>query len=105
MAYVFVGLFMLLDILTGFIGAMMKGEYASNIMREGLFHKSGEICILVLGALIDYGQSYVGLDYTVPVGIGFISYIVLMEIGSIIENIHKINPELVPEQISKFLKR
>ena len=71
-------------------------------MREGLFHKAGSIMLVVFGALVDYGQNFIDLGINVPVAGAFCLYIILMEIGSIIENLAKINPELLPDKIKAY---
>lgn len=47
-------IFMGLDILTGVIKALVKGEFQSNIFRKGLAKKAGEICLILVGYLLDY---------------------------------------------------
>ena len=105
MVYVIVGAFILLDFITGLVKAFKNKEYTSTIMREGLYHKVGSILVIGFGALVDYGQSFLDLGVTVPVGISVCGYVVLMEIGSIIENICLINPEIFPEKLKAYFKK
>jgi phage-related holin len=54
-------------------------------MREGLSHKAGELCILLIGELFTYGLQ---LSQIFMVFVSF--YIILMELISIAENIEKL---------------
>ena len=101
MVYVITGLFMLLDIITGIALAVKNKCFTSSAMREGLFHKCGSVLCLALGALVDWGQTFIDLGVNVPVAGIFCTYIITMEIGSIIENVGKINPEIIPEKIKE----
>lgn len=86
---------MTIDVVTGYLNAWVKGEVKSCKMREGLVKKFGEIVILVIGKLFEFGLS-------LPAYImNLISlYIVAMELLSITENLNKMG---VP--IPKFFRR
>lgn len=105
MVYVIVGIFILFDFITGLLKAFKNKEYTSTLMREGLFHKVGSILVIGFGALVDYGQTFLDLGVSIPVGITICAYVVLMEIGSIIENICLINPKILPEKIKSYFKK
>ena len=87
-------LFILLDILSGVLSAIKTGQWDSTKMREGLFHKVGIILTVICAYLCDYGQNYINLGYEVPITETVLIYICFMELGSVAENILKINPEL-----------
>lgn len=105
MCYIIVGLFILLDLITGLIKAFKKKEYTSTIMREGLFHKAGSILVVCFGVLVDYAQTFLDLGINVPIATSICVYIILMEIGSIIENICTINPDILPEKIKAYFSK
>lgn len=105
MLYVIVGLFILLDMVTGLIKAFKEKAYTSTIMREGLFHKCGSILCVAFGVLVDYTQTLVDIGVTVPVAVSICVYIILMEIGSVIENLCAINPDILPEKIKSFFAK
>lgn len=105
MKYLLTGGFMLLDLGTGLVKAIKDKNYNSSVMREGLFHKCGSILCVTLGVLVDYANSFLDLGIGVQVATAICTYISLMELGSIIENIGKINPNIIPEQVrSHFVK-
>ncbi len=105
MSIVIVMLFIILDFITGIVMAVKNSNLNSSIMRDGLFNKFGEIVIVAVGFLIDYGQSYLDMGFNVPVLESICVYIILMEIGSILENVSRINKSLVPEKIREILEK
>ena len=82
------------DIVTGLIAALYKKEFASSVMREGLFHKVGEVCAVALLYGLEYAQPIIGIDTGLPLFAVGCGYLVLMEVGSILENIGKFTPSL-----------
>ena len=84
-----------LDILTGYIQAVINKNVDSRIMREGLLHKCLLIVAILLGYIIEYafGLSTVSSVITI--------YICVMELMSILENLKKAGVEL---KILDFLK-
>lgn len=86
--------FIAFDILTGLIGAIKNGTYKSTVMREGLFHKCGEMLAMIFSYGCEYAFPYIGIDVSLPIAQSIYIYIIVMEAGSIIENITKISPEL-----------
>lgn len=105
MQYIIVLGFIVMDFISGLIKAFKNKCFNTSTMREGLFHKAGSLLCILLGVMIDYGQRFLDLGYTAPVGVVVCTYIVLMEIGSIIENVGKINPELVPEKMKERFEK
>lgn len=103
MVYLIVGIFIVLDIVSGIIKAHKEKSYNSTVMREGLYHKCGAILCVALGALIDYAQTIVDLGVTIPLANAICVYIILMECCSIVENICVINPDIVPDIILSSL--
>lgn len=91
--------FIVVDILAGVIMALSKQDFTSKKMREGLFHKVGEILCLLLGVMTDFAQRVLDLGIGIPIYEGISGYIIIMEIGSIIETICKINPAIVPDKL------
>lgn len=66
--------------------------------------KLGEILTVVLGLVAQYYLPIIGINLECDV-VGFlVTYIVIMEIGSIIENIGQVNPDLVAPLSRMFVK-
>lgn len=87
-------IFIAFDVLTGWLKAIATKTTNSSIMRSGLFHKLGEIVAIIFGYVCEYSLPLIGVDIDIPFAVAIGTYIVLMELASIIENISKINPRL-----------
>lgn len=93
-SYVIVGSLILLDVITGIMKAGYEHNIKSTNLRKGLYHKLSEIIAIVFSHVVQYGSSYINIDINFPITTVVITYISVMEITSIIENICKINPDL-----------
>lgn len=82
------------DIIIGLIKAFSTHSYTSEIMREGLFHKLGELLCFIFGVVCDLTLPNMGVILPVSITGAVAAYLVFMEIGSIIENIGVMNPKL-----------
>lgn len=91
--------FIVCDFFTGIVKAIKEKNLNSSIMRQGLFNKLGSIIAITVGALAEYAQNYLDLGIHVPVTTAICTYICLMELTSIIENIGKINNHILPKQL------
>ena len=94
--------FHLIDLLTGLIGAIKNRELCSAKMRDGIFKKLGFILCYVLAYMVDTQQTAIGLHLDAKILPIVITYAVTTEIVSVIENITKINPDLLPEKLTSF---
>lgn len=103
--YIVVFAFIALDFITGMIKAFKDKSFNSSIMREGLYHKCGSTLLVLFGILVEYAEKHLDLGVTVPVASMICVYIVLMEIGSIIENLGAINPQIVPAKIKQYFTK
>ena len=103
--FLVVMLFIVTDFVTGLAASIAAGQYSSSVMRKGLWHKAGEIALMLFGILVDYSVNYIDIGLNVKVTYAFAVYILLMEIGSIIENIHQLNPNILPENITKYFSK
>ena len=84
--------FILGDLLTGLLAALKNKQFKSTIMREGLFNKVGELAALGLAVMCDKFAPIVNIELPVDLIVITASYLSLMEIGSILENIRKLSP-------------
>lgn len=93
--------FIIMDYITGIIGAIMHGNLSSAKMREGLGNKFAYLCVFFIAWFIDFEMGHIDIGFysalTPIVTIG----IVLIELSSIIENIGKINPQLAQAEFMK----
>ena len=86
--------FIVLDMVIGIVKALANGSYKSLKMREGLWHKLGEILCVAFGVLCEMAFPYVGITVSIPIVTTICIYIVLMETGSIVENLALISPNI-----------
>lgn len=90
--------FMLLDIITGTVGAFKDKDFKSTVFREGLFKKLLELILIVVGYLLDYTLS---LKY---IGVACNYLIIGMEAYSIvIENMSDYIP--LPEWLKEIIEK
>ena len=90
---------------TGVIKALKNKCFTSSIMREGLFHKCGSVLCVVFAVLVDYAQKFIDIGVEIPVALTVCGYIIIMEIGSIIENVCSINPEILPDKLKSYFTK
>lgn len=105
MVYFLTACFIIMDMVTGIVKAFREKSFTSSVMREGLFHKCGSVLCVVFGILVDTAQNYIDIGVTIPVAISICAYIILMEAGSIIENICVINPEILPDKLKSYFSK
>lgn len=89
---VIVGAAILLDIISGLLKAGYQKNFKSFRMRDGLYNKFGEILVLALLWGVEYCSPLVGVETGLPLFKAGCGYVILMEIGSIIENLRAFTP-------------
>lgn len=93
-----------LDLVTGIVGAIRDGEQIkSSKLRDGLFKKVGFIFCYALGIAINYAESYLTLPFGVDLVPVICTYAIITEVVSIVENISKINPDILPEKLKELI--
>ena len=90
------------DVLTGWMKAIYKGDFKSSAMRHGLLAKVAEMLILFLMYIFEYMLPLIHIDLGLPLVAIVGTYIVIMELSSVIENIGSINPSLALKLSSIF---
>lgn len=97
--------FMLMDVLTGFIGSIITHTFSSSKMREGLGHKALLLCIIAMAVMLEIGGEHIeGLGFTAVTVPVVCVYIVVMEVGSVLENVCTAYPELRDTQLFMLFK-
>ena len=77
-----------LDILTGYIQAVINKNVDSKVMREGLLHKCLLIVAIIIGYVVEYAFGITAVAQVITV------YICIMEVMSILENLKKAGLDL-----------
>lgn len=97
--YIIIGLLMAVDIISGLIKGFLVDGFDSTKMRNGIGHKMTYIIALSLAALIEYGSIYLDFGYTISALQPAVAvYISLTEVGSVLENIVAVNPDLADKK-------
>ena len=93
-----------LDILTGYVGAVVNHCVSSTKMREGLGHKALLLCVELLAFVIEVVCQHVegmgALSGVTVVGISVV--IIAMEVTSIWENVVAASPELSDSPLGRI---
>ena len=93
-----------LDLVTGIVGAIRDGEQIkSNKLRDGLFKKVGFVFCYALGVLINYAENLLILPFGVDLVPVICTYAIITEVVSIIENIAKINSDILPDKLNELM--
>ena len=87
------------DIITGWIQATINNTWDSTKMRVGLFRKSGELLVICVAYVI-----YAAISLPVDVPAFVATYIVIMEIISVCENLDQAGLP-IPHWITRKLKK
>lgn len=88
-----------MDLITGIASAVKEKDLESSKLRDGLFKKTGFLFCYVLAILIDNNGTYIGLNISVEILPIVVLYVVTTEIVSIIENICRLNSDLLPDKL------
>lgn len=91
-----------LDILSGFIAAIKEKQVQSSKLRDGLFKKVGFIFCYGLAILVDLYGGLIGMNLGVDILPIIIAYVSVTETVSIVENICRINSDLLPDKLLKL---
>ncbi len=89
-------IFSVVDIITGFIQAVINNNVSSKVMRVGLLHKILIVIVITTGFVG-------GMAFNLPIIPKFIcGYIIIMETVSIFENLSKAGLDV--KELIKFFK-
>lgn len=91
-----------IDLITGIISAIKNKGIKSAKLRDGLFKKVGFLFCYFVSWLVDTYGEYIGFQFGVSILPIIILYVCTTELVSIIENICKINPDLLPDKLMEL---
>ena len=91
-----------LDLITGIISAIKNKDIQSAKLRDGLFKKVGFILCYFVAWLVDTQGTKIGFHFGVSILPIIILYVCATELMSILENICKINSDILPEKLMKI---
>ena len=88
-----------LDLISGIISAVKNKDIQSSKLRDGLFKKVGFMLCYFVAWLVDTQGCRIGFQFGVSILPIIILYACTTELVSILENISKINPDILPEKL------
>lgn len=97
--------FVIMDYVTGIVGAVMHGNLSSTKMRKGLGHKFAYLCVFFIAWFIDFEMGHIDIGFHSALTPIVTTGIVFIELSSIIENIGKINPELAQAEFMRIFSQ
>lgn len=92
-------IFNALDLITGLVSAVKSKDIQSSKLRDGLFKKAGFMFCYFVAWLMDTQGQVVGFQIGVDILPIIILYVCTTELVSILENITKINPDILPDKL------
>lgn len=97
---------MLMDIISGFVGAVIRNDVQSVKMREGLGHKALLVIVIFMAVLIQIFSLHIGdMGWSVPLILPCCVYIIVMELASVLENVCDAYPALRDTPLMKLFDR
>lgn len=96
---------MAIDVVMGSVCAAANHNYASYKAREGVMHKGSELCLILLGIVVD-GALTGGLNLgtQTPVLLGTCVALICAEVASILEIVGTANPDMANSAVFRLLK-
>lgn len=96
-----------IDYVTGIIGAVTTDTFTSEKMRRGLWHKLSYIIALIVAYCVDYLCAFMELGYIYGASLIVLVmvWIVITEVGSILENLCVINPNFGTNAFMRIFMR
>lgn len=99
-----------LDFLTGCLAALRNGAWDSKLAREGIWHKAGMVMVVLVAMLFDLAlhEIVATAGITLPISGVLVtplvlSWYIVTELGSILENAIKMGAQNVPGWLKKGL--
>ena len=96
--------FIVIDVFTGLLKSFKQGTFNSSIMRQGFFHKTAEVSTIFIVYYLTYVLRYIGFEIPSFILVSINVYFIGMEMGSIIENIGCVNPQM-KDVFGKFFEK
>lgn len=95
-------IFNALDLVTGLVSAVKNKDIQSSKLRDGLFKKVGFMFCYFVAWLVDTQGNVIGFQLGVNILPVIILYVCTTELVSILENISKINSDILPEKLMEL---
>lgn len=96
-----------IDYVTGIIGSVVTKSFSSTIMRTGLWHKLAYLVAIIVGLVLERLSAHyeLGFVFAGTITTMIVIWIIITEVGSIMENLVKINPNLANNTFMRIFSR
>ena len=98
------GVLVVIDFLVGLLGAFIRGDFSSSVMRVGIGHKSMCALVVLLAAVLQVLAAHVTTLPIFPAVSVVCVYLIIMEVGSVWETIVKTYPGLAGSKLEEFFE-
>lgn len=96
---------MLFDIIMGLAGAIIRRDFSSTVMREGLGHKVMVAGVIILACIMQVLAVHITTLPAFPAVPVVCVYVIVMEVGSIWETIQDTYPEITDTPINDVFEK
>lgn len=104
-AIIFATSLMALDVLTGLVGAVVRHDFKSGKMREGIGHKAMLVLVIALAIVVQGATEHIGdMGWSVPLILPACVYIIVMEVASVLETVAQTYPELADSPLFRLFE-
>lgn len=103
-AIIITAILVLMDYISGIAKAIHAKDVSSERLREGLWHKTAYVLVILLAEIMQQAQAWMDLGVTIPIVVPACTYICITEIASIIENLGELNPELKGSKLLQLFR-
>lgn len=97
-----------IDYILGTLGAILSGSFSSSKMRTGLVHKFTYLIVMMVALIVERLSLHydIGLVFSAGFFVMVCVWIIITELGSILENLVVINPKFADNAFMRiFAKR
>lgn len=102
-AIIVVAAMMAFDVLAGLVGAVVRHDFQSSKMREGLGHKAMLILVVALAIVLQGATDHIGdMGWSVPLILPACIYIIVMEVASVLETVSQTYPEIADSPLFRL---
>lgn len=103
--YLLIFALIVIDYFTGIFGAVKTDSFSSSKMRQGLFHKLAYLLVIVVAFIIEELAAFYDLGFVNGIVALVCVWIIITEIGSILENLVVINPAFADNSFMAIFAR
>ena len=102
-AIIVAAVMMALDVVSGLMGAVVRHDFQSSKMRDGIGHKAMLVLVVVLAVVVQGATDHIGdMGWSVPLIVPACVYIIVMEVASVLETVSQTYPEVADSPLFRL---